>query len=279
MGTAKRERQKANRALRQIEQQQQARKTAKKRTALKWAVGIVAAFVAVVLIAWIGGAFDGGDDNNTLAEEPDPVEPVNEPEPTIPPLDSLPEPGECPSSDGTTTQKRQFDVAPQMCIDPAKTYTAEIVTSVGTLKVDLLADKAPLTVNNFVTLSRYHYYDGITCHRIIPGFMAQCGDPTGTGSGGPGYTFPDELPEEGEYQIGSVAMANAGPDTNGSQFFVITGERGVVLPPNYSLFGQVIEGLDDTVPALDAAGNPDPAANGVPPLTEVTIESITITES
>jgi peptidylprolyl isomerase/peptidyl-prolyl cis-trans isomerase B (cyclophilin B) len=132
-------------------------------------------------------------------------------------------------------------------------------------------------VNNFVTLARYHYFDGVSCHRIIPGFMAQCGDPTGTGSGGPGYDFPDELPDGSDaYTAGTLAMANAGPNTNGSQFFIITGDA-TFLPPSYSVFGTVTDGMDDTLPALDAAGNP--ADNGVPPLEPVTIESVTITES
>jgi len=104
----------------------------------------------------------------------------------------------------------------------------------------------------------------------------QCGDPTATGSGGPGYRFTDELPAEGAYEVGSIAMANSGPDTNGSQFFVITGEQGVTLPPNYSLFGKVTEGLDTTVPALDALGNPDPVANGVPPREEIRITRVVI---
>ena len=163
-----------------------------------------------------------------------------------------------------------------MCIDSNAQYSAEIATNRGTVTVELDSDKAPLTVNNFVTLARYRYFDGIECHRIIPGFMAQCGDPTATGAGGPGYTFADELPEAGEYRIGSLAMANSGPNTNGSQWFIITGETGVNLPPNYTLFGQVTEGLDDTLRALDAAGNPE--SNGVPPLEQVIIESVTITE-
>ena len=164
-----------------------------------------------------------------------------------------------------------------MCIDPTKTYTAEVVTTQGALTIELDAEQAPMTVNNFVFLARYRYFDGTPCHRIIPNFVAQCGDPTGTGTGGPGYEFDDELPEAGEYQIGSVAMANSGPNTNGSQFFIITGEDGAALPPQYSLFGQVTDGLDTTVPALDAVGNPE--NNGVPPLEEVLIETVTITES
>jgi cyclophilin family peptidyl-prolyl cis-trans isomerase len=149
----------------------------------------------------------------------------------------------------------------------------------GTYSAVLDAAKAPGTVNNFVSLARNKYFDGTTCHRAIPGFMIQCGDPTATGSGGPGYKFADELPASGEYKIGSLAMANSGPDTNGSQFFVISGDQGVSLPPSYTLFGQVTDGLDSTVVALDAAGNDDPSSNGVPPLKEIKIESITITES
>ena len=166
-----------------------------------------------------------------------------------------------------------------MCIDPAKSYTAVVTTNHGDFTVELDPVAAPITVNNFVVLARYHYFDDTICHRIIPGFVVQCGDPTGTGSGGPGYAIPDELPAAGAYQIGSLAMANSGPDTNGSQFFVITGEDGAALEPNYTLFGQVTDGLDDTVVALDALGNPDQAANGVPPLEEVRIESVTITEA
>ncbi|MDP4649311.1 MAG: peptidylprolyl isomerase [Ilumatobacteraceae bacterium] len=152
-----------------------------------------------------------------------------------------------------------------------------VTTNMGTYSAVLDAAKAPGTVNNFVSLARNKYFDGTTCHRAIPGFMIQCGDPTATGSGGPGYKFADELPDSGEYKIGSLAMANSGPNTNGSQFFVISGDQGVSLPPNYTLFGQVTEGLDTTVVALDAAGNP--SSNGVPPLKEIKIESITITES
>jgi cyclophilin family peptidyl-prolyl cis-trans isomerase len=186
---------------------------------------------------------------------------------------------DCPATDDSQGQQREFTEYPPTCIDVTKTYTAEIVTNQGALTVELYADRAPITVNNFVTLARYQYFDGISCHRIIPGFVAQCGDPDGTGTGGPGYEFADELPAAGEYQIGSLAMANAGPDTNGSQFFIITGEQGVALPPSYTLFGMVTEGLDTTVPALDALGNPDQQSGGVPPLEEVIIESVTITES
>lgn len=187
--------------------------------------------------------------------------------------------GECAPADGSAEQRQSFSEAPQLCIDPTKTYTAVVVTNLGEYTIELDAARAPGTVNNFVNLARFKYYDGNKCHRAIPGFMVQCGDPTGSGSGNPGYSFADELPAAGEYAIGSVAMANSGPNTNGSQFFVITGEQGVTLPPSYSLFGTVIDGLDTTVVDMDAAGNPDPAANGVPPLQDIIIESITVTES
>jgi cyclophilin family peptidyl-prolyl cis-trans isomerase/FKBP-type peptidyl-prolyl cis-trans isomerase len=196
--------------------------------------------------------------------------------PPPPTLDSEIDTANCPAPDGSSEQQQEFDAYPPTCIDTANTYTAEIVTNKGTVVVELDDEAAPLTVNNFVTLARYHYFDGISCHRIIPGFMAQCGDPTGTGSGGPGYDFPDELPDSSDaYTAGTLAMANAGPNTNGSQFFIITGDA-TFLPPSYSVFGTVTEGMDDTLPALDAAGNPED--NGVPPLEPVTIESVTITE-
>jgi cyclophilin family peptidyl-prolyl cis-trans isomerase len=132
---------------------------------------------------------------------------------------------------------------------------------------------APKTVNSFVFLARYHYYDGVIFHRIIPGFVLQGGDPTGTGTGGPGYKFEDELPAPGRYQVGSLAMANAGPNTNGSQFFIISGSDGVRLPPQYALFGAVVSG-GDVVTKIDALGT-----RSGKPTEEVVIESVTIAES
>ncbi|MDW3215935.1 MAG: peptidylprolyl isomerase [Ilumatobacteraceae bacterium] len=179
--------------------------------------------------------------------------------------------------DESAPQVQQFDEMQPFCIDVGAVYTAEIVTNFGPITIELLPEQAPQTVNNFVMLARNRYFDGTECHRAIPGFVVQCGDPTATGTGGPGYRFPDELPVAGEYRIGSLAMANSGPDTNGSQFFIITGDDGASLPPLYSLFGQVTEGLDSTVADLDAVANP--ANNGVPPLETIIIESVTITES
>lgn len=179
---------------------------------------------------------------------------------------------ECPPAAGVETPVQTFEQAPPMCIDEAKTYTAVMTTDVGDVTFALDAKKAPRTVNNFVVLSRYGYYDGVPFHRVIPGFMIQGGDPTGQGNGGPGYEFEDELPAAGEYEIGSLAMANAGPDTNGSQFFVVTGDSGVALPPDYSLFGKVTSGME-TVREIEEDGSPDGS-----PGEQHTIDSITITE-
>src|SRR5277367_383180 len=149
-----------------------------------------------------------------------------------------------PAADGSSEQRRSFRDVPPMIVDPSRRYGAEMVTSKGTLTIALDPLGAPVTTNNFVFLARWHYFDGIVFHRVIPGFVLQGGDPTGTGTGGPGFRFADELPKAGRYELGSLAMANAGPDTNGSQFFVISGPSGVRLPPQYSLFGKVIDGLD-----------------------------------
>ncbi|MDQ4097744.1 MAG: peptidylprolyl isomerase, partial [Actinomycetota bacterium] len=161
---------------------------------------------------------------------------------------------ECPAADGSSPQRRRFNAAPPLCIDPSRRYTATMVTSKGTLTIALDPALAPKTVNNFVVLSRYHYYDGIPFHRIIPGFVIQGGDPEGTGRGGPGYRFEDELPRPGRYELGSLAMANAGPNTNGSQFFIISGPSGVRLPPDYSLFGKVVKGME-VVETIDGLGS------------------------
>jgi cyclophilin family peptidyl-prolyl cis-trans isomerase len=179
---------------------------------------------------------------------------------------------EFPPFDGSAPKRQKFSAAPEMGIDPAKRYTAVIDTSMGEMVVALDPIKAPATVNNFVFLALNHYYEGVIFHRIIKGFVLQGGDPQGTGTGGPGYRFADELPKPGQYQIGSLAMANAGPNTNGSQFFVISGPDGVRLPPAYSLFGQVIKGLD-VVEAIQGV----PTGHGDRPKTDVVINSVTIT--
>jgi peptidylprolyl isomerase len=171
-------------------------------------------------------------------------------------------------------QQKSYGAEPPMGIDSNKRYTAEMKTSKGTMTIALDPVAAPRTVNSFVFLARDGYFDGVVFHRIIPGFVVQGGDPTGTGTGGPGYRIVDELPAPGRYEIGSLAMANTGsPNTGGSQFFIISGPDGARLPPTYSLFGKVVSGLD-TVAALDAVGT-----RGGSPSERVAIESVTISEA
>ena len=139
---------------------------------------------------------------------------------------------------------KRWSMPPEMEIDLKKKYTARMNTDVGTMVIELFADKTPNTVNNFVFLSRHGFYDGVIFHRVIAGFMAQGGDPSGTGSGGPGYKFKDEFhPSLRHDKQGVLSMANAGPDTNGSQFF-ITHVPTPHLDGRHSVFGQVVEGLD-----------------------------------
>jgi len=138
-------------------------------------------------------------------------------------------------------QRKQYDAPPRLAIDPAKAYTATIVTNRGKIVIDLFAREAPLTVNNFVFLARERFYDGIVFHRVIEDFMVQGGDPTGTGTGGPGYKFQDEVEPATNphtFKAGTLAMANAGPATNGSQFFV-THKATPWLQGKHTVFGQV----------------------------------------
>ena len=180
-----------------------------------------------------------------------------------------------------TTPKPQFD-APKQVVKPGRTYTAEMQTSCGTIVIQLLADQAPQTVNSFVFLAEKGYFDGQRFHRLDTSIdVIQGGDPTGTGSGGPGYTIPDELTGNESYGPGVLAMANAGPDTGGSQFFLITGDKGHNLDanPNYTIFGNVIEGLD-VAKRIQALPIQDPTAgiSGQQPARSVYIEKVTIHE-
>src|ERR1051326_1146550 len=139
---------------------------------------------------------------------------------------------------------KDYSSPPSMTIDPNKQYSATLTTSRGEIVCDLFAKDAPKTVNNFVFLAREKFYDGTTFHRVIANFMIQGGDPTGTGSGGPGYRFEDEIKgRKNEHKIGSLSMANAGPNTNGSQFF-ITHVVTDWLDPKHTVFGQVTKGQD-----------------------------------
>lgn len=181
----------------------------------------------------------------------------------------------CPPVEGAAEQTRQFDASPPMCLDADATYDAIVTTNKGEFTIALDPDNGPVAANNFVFLARNQYYDDTECHRIIPNFVIQCGDPTASGTGGPGYTIVDEPPTV-PYEIGSIAMAKTvAPDSAGSQFFIITGTDGANLPPDYALFGKVTEGFDDAVAAMAAAGTP---GDGVPS-EPIEIESIRIVQS
>ena len=162
-----------------------------------------------------------------------------------------------------------------MTIDITKRYRALMQTNRGTMTIDLFADQAPITANNFVFLARDGFYDGVKFHRIVQGFMAQTGDPAGTGRGGPGYRFQDE-PVKREYVRGTVAMANAGPNTNGSQFFIVHQDSS--LPKSYTIFGQVVEGLDVLDRIAKTPVKAGPTGEVSSPTEDVVIEHIEIQE-
>ncbi|MFH1244593.1 MAG: peptidylprolyl isomerase [bacterium] len=213
-------------------------------------LNIVLGVIALALVTWI-------------------VVKPSKPNPTISPSPSAQlstiEKGSSPMPSSTTKQYLQ---ATQV-IQAGKTYTATIKTSVGDITVGLSQD-TPITTNNFVFLAKEGFYNDIIFHRVIPGFMIQGGDPTGTGTGGPGYKFADEK-FSGEYKRGTIAMANSGANTNGSQFFIMHADYA--LPPNYVIFGQTISGLDIVDKIATAQTGPNDR-----PVNPVSIKSIEITE-
>ncbi len=289
MGTEKRARQKANRQQK-LQELEKAEKQDKFRQ--------YATMGVVVLVVLIGGlallSFATGDDDPETteagaadAEAADEAMSEDTADDTADTADdgadsdgetaAAVDPGDCPPADGSGPQILEFAAAPPLCIDPEASYTALLDTNLGPITIELDAAKAPNTVNNFVFLARHHYYDGTVFHRIIEDFMIQGGDATGSppGSGGPGYTIEEEVPQAGEYEVGSIAMAKRNaPGTTDAQFFIVTGPNGEALPPLYSLFGKVTEGLD-VVMAIEAL--PTDASDF--PTEEIIIDSITITEA
>jgi cyclophilin family peptidyl-prolyl cis-trans isomerase len=235
------------------------------------AVG-VGLFLVVALVAGLGVVlFTGGKTKASAHPTPTPT----------------PTPSATPSVGGVacgakvpkaaSAKKPSFKKAPALAIDKSKTYTAIVKTSCGTIRLTLLAKDAPLAVNSFVFLAKKHFYDGLTFHRVVANFVIQGGDPKGNGQGGPGYSFKDELNNDLTYKVGTLAMANSGPDTNGSQFFIVTGQQGTQLPKQYTIFGEVIKGNDvvQKIGQLPTLGGSDPSTKDAP-LQTVYIESIAI---
>ena len=174
--------------------------------------------------------------------------------------------------DAPQVTSKQYNAYPPMTIDAARKYLATVkMAKGGEFVIQFYPDKAPKAVNSFVFLAREGYFDGVTFHRVLEGFMAQGGDPTGTGSGGPGYEFENEDSDLTFDKAGVVAMANAGRDTNGSQFFITFGPQEF-LNGGYTIFGQVIEGMD----VVNGITRRDP--DQFPDYTGDAIETITITE-
>lgn len=290
MPTEKRQRQDEGRLAR-LEAERQAQRRAQRARSVRNLLLLLGALVLVALaislltrddgdeeVATEGATtteLDGAESTDEDGEDaPEPVEVV------------LPGPGAsvtgetpCPADDGSAERTTGFDQAPPMCIDPTKAYVATIRTTEGDIVVELDAEAAPETVNNFVVLARYRFYDDVPFHRIIPGFMIQAGDPVGPtpGTGGPGYTIPDELPSGADpYPTGTLAMANTGqPDSGGSQWFITVEGGGGQLTPTYTAFGRVVEG-QDVVDAINQHG--EAATNGTPTKL-VTITEVAISES
>jgi cyclophilin family peptidyl-prolyl cis-trans isomerase len=183
-----------------------------------------------------------------------------------------------PEGEAEDMARKQYAGPPAMAIDPAKRYTATLETNKGAIEVELYPGDAPQTVNNFVCLARDGYYDGTPFHRIVAGFVIQGGDPTGTGSGGPGYQFNDE-PVVREYEPGTLAMANAGKNTNGSQFFITLADLRGSLPKNYTIFGRVIGGQEAVDAIAAVPTRPSPSGERSQPTESVTLDKVTIHEA
>ena len=188
------------------------------------------------------------------------------------------QPSASTSTPAASSNPLHFTAPPPMTIDTKRRYTATVETTDGTFTIQLLPKLAPLTVNNFIFLARHHYFDGNLFHRIIQNFMVQTGDPTGSGSGGPGYEIRDELHKVMRYVAGTVAMANLGQkDTNGSQFFIVTGSQALGLAPTYTIFGRVIHGMNVVYKIANTPVTTN-LATGEPsqPLVKVLMKRVTI---
>ncbi|MDA8392004.1 MAG: peptidylprolyl isomerase [Actinomycetota bacterium] len=268
MPTTKRERQRAGRQARQAALQKAAKRRALRRQIIIGVVVVLIGLGVVYLLSRGGGkkkpagtATKASTAHTTAAS-----------------------PAGCPSPTGSSPRRTTFPSAqPPMCINPAKAYSAMVKTDVGSFTIKLDAKASPKTVNAFVYLARYHFYDGLPFHRVIPGFVVQGGDPNPpanattapSGPQGPGFVVQGEVPHAGAYHLGTVAMAKTGSQPAGaveSQFFVVTGSQGTSLPPLYSVLGQVTSGMS-VVNTISAAGSPSGTPRVLHKIVSVTIRT------
>jgi len=281
MATSKRERQKA--ARREKLERQQRQQTRRKNLRRSVIVGVIAvAVLGTGALLFAGGKPTTTTTTTTPTSSSTTTTVAGTASLTQKQANAIAVEAGCPASTAARVNTLTWTKSPAMTINTAKTYDANFATTAGNFVVQLDAKTAPITTNNFVFLAQHNYYKCVIFHRAIPGFMIQGGDPTGTGTGGPGYTIADEFPKAGSpnYPLFSIAMANLGaghPHTGGSQFFIVTGTTGETLSPSYSLFGKVISGFK-AVDTIQNAGNPNPNSNGVPPLITHRILNITISE-
>ena len=282
MPSEKRQRQDEGRLLR-LEAQRAATRKDQRKGQLRTLLLLLG---AVVVVAGGIAIFSGGDDESTSTTgSTTTTTAVPGASVEIP----LPEPGRaltgetpCPAADGSSERTTSFELGPTYCLDDTKRYTATLVTSEGDIVIELDSQASPVTVNSFVVLARYHFYDGVAFHRIIPGFVNQTGDPVGPtpGTGGPGFMIPDEPPADPTtaYQPGTVAMARTSePNSAGSQFFIVIGDANGALASagNYAVLGRVTEG-QDVADAINAFGTDSEAGE---PTKVVTVETVLITET
>ncbi len=252
MPDPKRERKRQNRDAARAAQLEAARAAKKKQSAIRAGVGLV----LVLGLAALGALVLGGDDDKTDVSSDTSTSSTAAGDSTTTTENPALAAVQCnDTTPPAKTDRPTFTEPPAMTIDPAKKYTAVMDTSCGKITIELDAKNAPKTVNNFVFLAKKDFYDGLTWHRVVSDFVIQGGDPQGTGSGGPGYKFEDELPQDG-YKLGSLAMANSGANTNGSQFFIVTGENGTTLENKYSRFGMVTGGLE-VAQKMESFAQPD----------------------
>ncbi|MDR3539611.1 MAG: peptidylprolyl isomerase [Desulfosporosinus sp.] len=225
-------------------------------------------FFTLLVVSLVGCAPKAPIASQTPAANQTPVQQKQSTQPTA------------PNQPATPAKSMTWSSPPAMQIDQKKPYHTIIHTNLGDISIKLFPEDAPLTVNNFIFLARNHFYDGLKFHRVINNFMIQTGDPNGNGTGGPGYHFADELSSKHTYTPGVVAMANAGPNTNGSQFFIGSGQNVASLNqnPNYTIFGQVDSGMDIVQKIASVRVGPNSSGEQSSPLDPVYMKTVEILE-